>query len=331
MTPKQVQELIAEFRKLSVGNYPTPLEAIDNYSRSIGFAGRLYMKRDDMTADPGGNKTRHLEYIFAGALASQADLFVIACPLQTNFGTMSAILGRKFNFPVLLIHNSDPPSHYTGNALLDELMGVERIFLGDIDEFTRADRAHDIVETIRSQGKKPYLYGEGNSKPLSSMGYVDCVLELVDQMEKEDKSFDHLFLPGGTGTCEAGVIYGVGLLDKPFHLHIVSVEYEKDYLMGNLVEKVQEMEALTGVSLPRPIEELITIYDQYRGGGWAVDTPETLEAIHEMARTEGIFLEKIYTGKCVSGMKAILQESIVHATSACYLHTGGFPSLFSQL
>ena len=47
------------------------------------------------------------------------------------------------------------------------------------------------------------------------------------------------------------------------------------------------------------------------------------------ARMEGIFIENVYTSKVLVGMEDWVRTG--KATGAvCYLHTGGFASLFSQ-
>ena len=77
------------------------------------------------------------------------------------------------------------------------------------------------------------------------------------------------------------------------------------------------------------MHQLCTITDQYRGGGWGINTPDSAEMVAAFARMEGIFIENVYTSKVLVSMEDWVRTG--KATGAvCYLHTGGFGSLFSQ-
>ena len=79
----------------------------------------------------------------------------------------------------------------------------------------------------------------------------------------------------------------------------------------------------------RLFDDLYTIHEEYRGEGWGIPTPESVDWIHDLARTEGIFVEKVYTSKTLYGMLDLIQKGSIDG-SACYLHSGGFGALFSQ-
>ena len=51
--------------------------------------------------------------------------------------------------------------------------------------------------------------------------------------------------------------------------------------------------------------------------------------IFEFARAEGIFIENIYNSKVLVGMRDWLEKGKTKGP-VCYLHTGGFGSLFAQ-
>ena len=92
---------------------------------------------------------------------------------------------------------------------------------------------------------------------------------------------------------------------------------------------IRQAEAITGLPCPAPVHQLCTITDQYRGGGWGINTPDSAEMVAAFARMEGIFIENVYTSKVLVGMEDWVRTG--KATGAvCYLHTGGFGSLFSQ-
>ena len=78
-----------------------------------------------------------------------------------------------------------------------------------------------------------------------------------------------------------------------------------------------------------PVEQAAEITDAYRGGGWGENTEESQQAVLFFARSEGIFIENVYTSKVLVGMMDWIEQEKVSGP-VCYLHTGGLGSLFAQ-
>ena len=54
------------------------------------------------------------------------------------------------------------------------------------------------------------------------------------------------------------------------------------------------------------------------------------EAIELTARTEGLFLDPVYTGKAMAGLIAHIREGQYHRDqTVVFVHTGGTPALFA--
>ena len=55
-----------------------------------------------------------------------------------------------------------------------------------------------------------------------------------------------------------------------------------------------------------------------------------LDAMRVTARTEGILLDPIYTGKAMSGLIGLAREdAFAGSDGVCFWHTGGLPALFA--
>ena len=94
-------------------------------------------------------------------------------------------------------------------------------------------------------------------------------------------------------------------------------------------DTVREVEEITGIPAGKPVEELCFIEDGFRGRGWGANTSESAKEIFSFARAEGIFIENIYNSKVLVGMRDWLEKGKTEGP-VCYLHTGGFGSLFAQ-
>ncbi len=53
-----------------------------------------------------------------------------------------------------------------------------------------------------------------------------------------------------------------------------------------------------------------------------------IEAVHMLARTEGILLDPVYTGKIMAGLIGLARKGFFKPDErVLFLHTGGLPSL----
>ena len=67
------------------------------------------------------------------------------------------------------------------------------------------------------------------------------------------------------------------------------------------------------------------------GAGYAVPNPEDTPYIEELARTEGILLDPVYTGKAWAGMPELVKEGGFDAAGhIAFVHTGGAAALFAM-
>jgi 1-aminocyclopropane-1-carboxylate deaminase/D-cysteine desulfhydrase-like pyridoxal-dependent ACC family enzyme len=70
----------------------------------------------------------------------------------------------------------------------------------------------------------------------------------------------------------------------------------------------------------------------YIGDGYGVLTDGCVDAISLLAKTAGIFLDPVYSGKAMAGMiDHVRQGKIDPAETVVFLHTGGTPSLFAKV
>jgi D-cysteine desulfhydrase len=56
-----------------------------------------------------------------------------------------------------------------------------------------------------------------------------------------------------------------------------------------------------------------------------------VEAVGLLARTEGILLDPVYTGKALAGLVALVRQGrFGRGENVLFLHTGGIPGLFAH-
>jgi D-cysteine desulfhydrase len=67
------------------------------------------------------------------------------------------------------------------------------------------------------------------------------------------------------------------------------------------------------------------------GAGYATLTEPVTEALRLAARTEGLVLDPIYTGRALAGLRAAVRDGDVRpGEKTVFVHTGGLPGLFGH-
>jgi D-cysteine desulfhydrase family pyridoxal phosphate-dependent enzyme len=321
---------LAELPRVRLATLPTPLEEAPRLAAALG-GPRLWLKRDDLTGFAlGGNKVRKLEFLLAEALAQGADLIVSGAGPQSNHLRTTAAAARRLGLEAVLVMHGAPPAEVQGNHLLDALLGTEIFFTGSEDR-TAVDRAiEEVAEARRRTGRRPYVIPRGGASPLGSAGYVAALLELEAQRVAAGLHIDHLVCAVGSCGTLAGVWLGAAWLHAPYRIWGISVSRPR----AECEARVRDLAAATGALLDLPPPDAATaptITEDYLGPGYGLLTREGAEAIRLLARTEGVFLDPVYTGKAMAGLVDLARRGAFgREESVLFLHTGGAPALFAH-
>ena len=308
---------------------PTPLEPLPRLSRQHHLD--LLIKRDDLTgAALTGNKVRKLEFLLAEAQAERADTVITCGGVQSNHCRATALAARRPGLDsVLFLRVADPanPPPIEGNVLLDKLAGADLRYITPVEYADRKRVMDAAARDLKALGKRPYLIPEGGSNALGSWGYVRCVEELAREMPPGNATLVYAAGSGGTG---AGLILGVKLLRLPWRVVGINVCDDRAYFVKTIGEIVEQAIAQFSLAIPFARSE-IEIIDGYVGDGYAKSRPVELRLIAEVARTEGVILDPVYTGKAFFGMTRELER---HPRSLgeriVFIHTGGIFGLFPK-
>jgi D-cysteine desulfhydrase family pyridoxal phosphate-dependent enzyme len=332
LTVAELEERLRRLPRVSLAQLPTPLEEAPRLSEHLG-GPRILVKRDDLTGFAlGGNKPRKLEFLMADAIAQGADAIVISAAAQSNMVRMTSAAAAKLGLDLYAVLRGKPDAEVQGNLLLDVLFGAQVTFIDTTDPYSQlsVDTMNGIMAELKARGRRPYLldmrYASG---PLAAIGFVAASVELARQLASLDVRPTHLFLATGSGTTQAGLILGAGLLGLGYQIVGISVQQPADSMVPRIAEKVRGAAGLLGIATPPSAAPVLD--DGYIGEAYGVPTPAGTEALTMIARREGIVMDPVYTGKGLSGLVGwIRQGRLSSRDTAIFLHTGGVPSLFAQ-
>ena len=323
--------LLENFPRVPLAHLPTPLEHLPRLSKHLGGPD-IYVKRDDCTGlASGGNKTRKLEFSMAEALQQGADTIVTVGAVQSNHVRQAAAAAAKLGLKceVLLEHRvTDPSEPYatSGNVLLDKILGAN---LREYPGGTNFDAAlDDVAEEISAAGGKPYVIPGGASNEVGALGYVNCVIELLEQIDAQGLDIGHIVTATGSAGTQAGLIVGLKALQSDIPLLGIGVSIPQEAQE----EKVFKLACETAEYIGKPgcvAREDVVANCNYIGDGYGVPTTSMNEAVLMLARYEGLLFDPVYSGKGLAGMIDLIRKGSLATGNIVFLHTGGSAALFA--
>lgn len=329
LSPEDVRRVLAGLPRLSLAHLPTPLDEAPRFAERIGV-GRVLIKRDDCTGVLfGGNKTRHNEFLLAAALRQDADCLVWGAGVQSNNCRQTAAACNKLGLECYLYlsraaHNDD----VQGNLLLDHLLGAHITVIDTplgpaLDELLLAK-----AKELRAAGRRPFVWDRVTGRPVAAVSYALALAEVLEQARALGAQPTHVYC-AAAGATGAGLAIGKAILGWPGQVRLLCpIRWPWD-TPKDLAEVGNVAAALLG--LPHRLTAAdIDIRDDYIGEGYGAVTPGGREALAWLARTEGIVLDPVYTGKAMAGLIDDARHGRLGSKDqVVFLHTGGTPAVFA--
>ena len=317
--------------RVALVHAPTPLEPLERLSAELG-GPRLWIKRDDCTGlAGGGNKSRKLEYVVAAAEAAGADALLTFGALQSNHARQTAAAAARRGLACDLVLTDSVPREVDGygrggNLLLDALLGarIHRLEPGE----EAAVRAERIIAEHAAAGRHCVEVALGASDPVGALGYVRCADEVRAQCAQADIRPVAVLHASASGGTQAGLL--AGLRAAGDGLRVIGVDvWHPDVQV--VVDRVRGIASATleriapGVRL-RPAD--VEVLDGFLGPGYGLPSAEMVEAVQRLARSDGILLDPVYSGKAFAALLALVRAGAFAADEdVVFLHTGGTATL----
>jgi len=321
-----VRAALARVPAIGFAPQPTPLEALPRLAAMIGARPRLFVKRDDAIPFAfGGNKVRKLAFVAARAQADGADNLITAGGVQSNHARVTAAVAAKLGCRAVLVVNGEPPEKASANALLDKLLGAEVVYVETRND--RAPKMREIADRLRAEGRRPFEIPIGASTALGALGYVQAMIELVEQIPAPDVIV-HSTSSGGT---QAGLVAGCRLLGLQTRVIGISADDSATSIETQVRSILAGIGQQLGVDLTVPSGgTAIEVDDRFVGEGYGQTTASSREAIDLAAVAEALFLDPTYTAKAMAGLIAYVREQrFKDAQTVVFWHTGGQVALFA--
>jgi D-cysteine desulfhydrase len=322
---------LAKFPRRRYTAGQTPIEKAHRFSKALGGPD-IYIKRDDLLGlSAGGNKTRKLEFLVADALAQGADTLITCGAVQSNHCRLTLSAAVKEGLKCRLVLEERVPGSFdtkaSGNIFLFNLLGAEKIKVVAAGS-DMVSEMKQVAEEVAAEGRKTYIIPGGGSNAIGATGYVACAQEILDQTFELGLNIDTLVCASGSAGTQAGLItgfYGCNMNIPVVGINVSRAKEEQEEIVYGLVRETADHVGVNS-EIPR---DAVNCFGDYVGPGYSLPTPEMAEAVKLVARTEGILLDPVYTGKTMAGLIDLVRQGYFKKESnILFIHTGGSPALY---
>ena len=185
------------------------------------------------------------------------------------------------------------------------------------------------LDSVIAQGGKPYPIPAGASDhPLGGLGFARWAQEVGQQEDELGLFFDHIVVCTVTGSTHAGMVAGFALEHGPDRTVLgIDASDTFDQTLDQMSRIAKNTAEKIGVGRSLHDQEL-RLVEGYQGPAYGVPGQKTIDAIHLLARTEGVLTDPVYEGKSLAGLIGLVRSGeIPQGSRVLYAHLGGQPAL----
>ncbi len=314
--------------RLPLAVLPTPLTPAPRLAAALGLAGRLLVKRDDLTGFAvAGNKARPLEVLLTDAVAAAATVIVTGGATGSNFAAAAVAAAAYAGLPALLVYAGTAPEQEHPNLALARHWGAEVVFTGDPARESVDAGIAQAAARLEAAGERPFPIPRGGATARSAAGFHWAAGELSRQLTDGADGADGAGGPvtvvtaTGSGGTLAGLVSGTVALGRPWRLAGVSVSRPPGETRERVLAMATGCARALGTPVPGP--DGVELADG-RGPGHGLASAEGRAAARLALRAAGLVLDPVYTAKALATLPAILgPDAADPGLTTIFWHTGG--------
>ncbi|PZM15804.1 pyridoxal-phosphate dependent enzyme [Rhizobium tubonense] len=205
----------------------------------------------------------------------------------------------------------------------------------EFTSFPEGGHADEMIEKLAAElsrrGKKVFINALGGSTPVRCLGYVACAFEIAEQSNSSISLSTRLSFQMEAAARMQVLLRGMVIKGyDPMTIRAHTVATAQVSAIGATAGKVNDGLNLLGTeTMIGP--EVLNISDEELGGGYGIPTSSMANAVRLMARSEGLLLDPVYSGKkAFAGLIAdINAERIAAGSDILFIMTGGSPGLYA--
>ena len=337
MNNQTILDRIAELPRIKLARLCTPFEEAarlraaiaESMDADINAVPRIFIKRDDATGFAfGGNKARHMEFLFAHLLERGFNTVVNINHYHSNQARFVAASCAKMDMKCHMVAVDMVDAPVMGNLLIGHLTGAEIHRVPA--EYSRAV-AEKLVSEENDAGRNATILSDNDFSDIAGMiGFLETGIELDAQTATAGVGDVPLRMWGLVGRSIAGLRLYARNTGKNWAASATAYSHtQPDSYEAVYIDRSTRVANLLGLGTALEPDDLDTITG-YTGDDYGIPTDGVFEAIHLVAKTEGIILDPNYTGKSMSALIGEIRAGNLDPdTPVVFIHSGGLPQTFA--
>tara|TARA_B100001142_G_scaffold88092_1_gene89881 strand:- start:23289 stop:24314 length:1026 start_codon:yes stop_codon:yes gene_type:complete len=325
-----LENQINQLPKFKLGYFPTPLYKCNNLEKYLSTKN-LFIKRDDLSGLAfGGNKVRHLEFRIGDMVHKKYDAFINSDQKVSNNSRINAAACTKAGIKYVAVLSKSANKENQGNYLLQKLMNVEIHQIDTEDSNEINDYCKKLSKELSKEGFKPYLRSEQIFvKQSSIIGYISGAIELYKQIHK--LQLNNIKIYQVAGNSVVGLAMANKYCDLGWEVNAISpYPYDSHKNMQDEgILNATEVAEFLDINIKLEKSDINYNFD-FVGKDYGISTNGGINAIKLLAKYESIFLDPIYTSKCMNALlEHIKNNKFSDKDNIIFIHSGGTPNLFT--
>lgn len=259
----------------------------------------VFIKRLDLI-DPfiSGNKLFKLKHNVDRALLEEKNMLITFGGAFSNHILATAAYAKKKNIDCLAIVRGEEYSELNPLLALAKEYGMNFCFVSRKEYAKRNDNNY-VSELIRKY-RKAFIVPEGGNNKLGVLGAEEI-------LETQDKSFDYIICPIGTGATLSGIVNSSNRSQKVIGINCIN---DTKDINKNISQKTNKNNW--------------EIINEFNFGGFAKFDNLLTEYLKKFKLNYKITLDLNYTTKMFFGFEKLIERRYFHRKSKVLLiHTGG--------
>ena len=337
MNNQTILDRIAELPRIKLARLCTPFEEAarlrpaiaESMDADVDAVPRIFIKRDDATGFAfGGNKARHMEFLFAHLIERGFDTVVNINHYHSNQARFVAASCAKMDMKCHMVAVDMVDAPVMGNLLIGHLTGAEIHRIPG--EYSR-EVAEKLVADENTTGRNATILSDNDFSDIAGMiGFVETGVELDAQTATAGVGDVPLRMWGLVGRSIAGLRLYARNTGKNWSASATAYSHtQPDSYEAVYIDRSTRVAELLGLDTALEPDDLDTIIG-YTGDDYGIPTEGVFEAIHLVAKTEGIMLDPNYTGKSMSALIGEIRAgNLAPDVPVVFVHSGGLPQTFA--
>lgn len=291
---------------------------------SLNSKVHCFVKRDDeLGFGISGNKLRKYNSLLSYLIEKEhEEAVLLGGPHSNNLLSLTQLLIENQIKPTLFLRGTKPACSQ-GNFLLLQMLLPE----SSMRWIPRKEWENIEIEIAKYLEDKPKCIAipEGAACFPSLPGALTLPLDIVQNEIDLGFSFDHIFMDAGTGFTAASLLLGLAFLERQTSCHLLLLADGESEFLQKLQEWHSSFESWMDIKCPMPTH--FTCWKSSLAPSFGSTNSQVFKFIVENARSQGFFVDPIYSGKLFHQAKQKLEKDSSIQGNVLMIHSGGALSL----